>query len=568
MKNLCKVLIVMLAVGLCFAQSYAGAKNRPQTMSGNDLVVLKASHPPVIDGKLDDIWKSVDAVPMLRLEGHATDSVLSSMHEHYASFRAMWDETNFYLFVSVVDAELEGIVDRGSPWNDDCIEIFFDGGNSKGTTYDSACAQWRYDWAEQPGDTGVVGNLLLHTKTAKAVRTSTGYDLEVAIPKDSLPGRYNFLKADNEIGFEISSGDRRGSLAQNSICHWWTNNGQTWNNESLFGTALLSSKEANEVLNVYKADPGTPITIDGVMSPGEWDNADEVSMNQTEGGSPLDSLVVHWKDHLATFRALWDEKNFYVFVTVLDSALEGVVDRGSPWNDDCVEIFFDGTNSKGTTYDTACAQWRYDYPEAPGDTGVVGNLLQHTPKVARKHITAAPAGLNFTGAVNGYTLEVAIPKDSLAGRHNFLKADNEVGFEISSGDRDNTLPQHSILHWWTTNGQTWNNASLFGTILLVDQYSTAVPQRSAVVTDFRLEQNYPNPFNPTTQITFSLAKTGIVKLAVYNILGQQVAMLVNGSRNAGPQTVTFNAGTLSSGVYFYKLEAGGTVLAKKMMLLK
>ena len=88
------------------------------------------------------------------------------------------------------------------------------------------------------------------------------------------------------------------------------------------------------------------------------------------------------------------------------------------------------------------------------------------------------------------------------------------------------------------------------------------------MTGYELAQNYPNPFNPSTEISFTLAKSGKVKLAVYDILGKEIAVLVNGMRNAGSQTATFNAKNFSSGVYFYKLEAGNTVLAKKMILLK
>lgn len=86
---------------------------------------------------------------------------------------------------------------------------------------------------------------------------------------------------------------------------------------------------------------------------------------------------------------------------------------------------------------------------------------------------------------------------------------------------------------------------------------------------FTLAQNYPNPFNPTTRIDFNLGKAINVKLSVYNILGQKVATLINNEyRQAGPQTVTFDANKLASGVYFYKLEAGSFVQSKKMLLIK
>jgi len=86
---------------------------------------------------------------------------------------------------------------------------------------------------------------------------------------------------------------------------------------------------------------------------------------------------------------------------------------------------------------------------------------------------------------------------------------------------------------------------------------------------FSLEQNYPNPFNPSTNIKFSLAKRAKVSLKVFNMLGQQVATLLsNQDFNAGVQTVEFNAGNLSSGIYIYVIEADGFIGTKKMILLK
>ena len=85
---------------------------------------------------------------------------------------------------------------------------------------------------------------------------------------------------------------------------------------------------------------------------------------------------------------------------------------------------------------------------------------------------------------------------------------------------------------------------------------------------FALDQNYPNPFNPSTTINFTLANASDVKLAVYNVLGQKVMTLVNSHMNAGQQHVVFDASKLSSGVYFYRLDAGNFSSIKKMMLLK
>jgi hypothetical protein len=90
--------------------------------------------------------------------------------------------------------------------------------------------------------------------------------------------------------------------------------------------------------------------------------------------------------------------------------------------------------------------------------------------------------------------------------------------------------------------------------------------------EFALFQSYPNPFNPSASIQYSLAKDGQVSLKVYNLLGNEVATLVNGRQAAGSYTVPFNTtmGTinLSSGVYFYRLEAGSFVSTKKLVLVK
>ena len=85
---------------------------------------------------------------------------------------------------------------------------------------------------------------------------------------------------------------------------------------------------------------------------------------------------------------------------------------------------------------------------------------------------------------------------------------------------------------------------------------------------YSLSQNYPNPFNPSTKISFALPKAGNVKLVVYDILGREVAVLVNEFRTSGNHSVEFNAGNLASGVYLYRIESGTFTDTKKMLLVK
>jgi hypothetical protein len=102
----------------------------------------------------------------------------------------------------------------------------------------------------------------------------------------------------------------------------------------------------------------------------------------------------------------------------------------------------------------------------------------------------------------------------------------------------------------------------FSTSGVVEDHSGNVPDR------FVLEQNYPNPFNPSTTIRYDLPFTTVVRLAVFDELGQQVATLVQGEQAAGVHEVRFDASGLSSGVYIYRLSAGQFVQAHKLILLR
>jgi hypothetical protein len=85
---------------------------------------------------------------------------------------------------------------------------------------------------------------------------------------------------------------------------------------------------------------------------------------------------------------------------------------------------------------------------------------------------------------------------------------------------------------------------------------------------FALAQNYPNPFNPTTVISYQLPASSHVTLKVYDLLGREVAMLVNEKKDAGTYTVRWNASGFSSGIYFYRLEANEKREIKKMLMIK
>jgi len=124
-------------------------------------------------------------------------------------------------------------------------------------------------------------------------------------------------------------------------------------------------------------------------------------------------------------------------------------------------------------------------------------------------------------------------------------------------------------YWWRVrafNPSGWGNFSEVRTfsalIVGVDDDKSQFP------TKFSLEQNYPNPFNPSTTIAYSIPKETQVSLKIYDVMGREVVEVVNGKQSAGDYNVEFDAASLASGTYFYKLTAGEFISVKKMVLLK
>lgn len=167
-------------------------------------------------------------------------------------------------------------------------------------------------------------------------------------------------------------------------------------------------------------------------------------------------------------------------------------------------------------------------------------------------------------------VECAIPKSVLA----FPKYMNPPSMQ--KGDSLGMMFhfQENFAPWWgniVCNGkQGWAMGATYGMIYKWQHTATVVGvgEEKNLPKQYSLSQNYPNPFNPETAIAYELPVSGFVSLKVYNTLGKEVANLVGENQQAGKHTVTFNAGSLSSGIYFYSLEAGTFSKTNKMIILK
>jgi len=114
-------------------------------------------------------------------------------------------------------------------------------------------------------------------------------------------------------------------------------------------------------------------------------------------------------------------------------------------------------------------------------------------------------------------------------------------------------------------------AESFIQYILLNKFNEVMPVYEDLVevpSSYNLFQNYPNPFNPSTKIKYTIPEDSFVKLAIYNMLGEEVATIVNATQKAGRYEVNFNASELSSGVYVYRIEAGNFISSKKLILLK
>jgi hypothetical protein len=122
------------------------------------------------------------------------------------------------------------------------------------------------------------------------------------------------------------------------------------------------------------------------------------------------------------------------------------------------------------------------------------------------------------------------------------------------------------------NDVNLTSSSLHASMLNILSLSGEVETRQKIVAStpsaFMLGQNYPNPFNPTTTIGYSIPRSGNVSLKVFDVLGREVASLVDGFMPSGDHTVTLDGARLASGVYFYRLESTGSVNIRRMILIK
>ena len=202
-----------------------------------------------------------------------------------------------------------------------------------------------------------------------------------------------------------------------------------------------------------------------------------------------------------------------------------------------------------------------------GPTGFPGiSGLSFFPGVIPVELTSFTATVNDSEVLLSWTTATEVNNGGFDVERNSGEGFEAVGFVPGFG----TTTELRSYNFTDTDVQAGTytyrlkQVDLDGTF----EYSDELVVEVITPLEFALEQNYPNPFNPSTQITYQLAENSNVVLKVYNLLGKEIAVLVDEQKEAGIHKVNFDASSLPSGVYLYKIENAGLIKTKKMMLLK
>jgi len=264
-------------------------------------------------------------------------------------------------------------------------------------------------------------------------------------------------------------------------------------------------------------------------------------------------------------------------------------------------VYYDpNLDATGLSYENTCPDLffgAYDWHGASHTSLQSGTQPDYHIRFSQNHIRIDNMGVDslelygsnyawnnsrFPDPLAGYNVEARIPWTDLAHKadNGGTRTDNvfvpqegmriPIDFEINSVSPGKTSRDGQLDYSPIAQGNSWSNVALWSYTWIGNKWSvTGIKNKgNNVVNTYQLSQNYPNPFNPSTQIQYSIMRPGMVTLKIYDVLGRVVSTLVNQFQNQGKYTIQFNASSLSSGVYFYRIESGSFQSVKKMMLLK
>ena len=346
------------------------------------------------------------------------------------------------------------------------------------------------------------------------------------------------------------------------------------NNVGEPGVAAGSITNNARGIPTISLEPPATFAADGDLT--EWFDSDIqpfiIGATTNSFGEPSIVGAVDSDDDLyATLYLAIDDEYLYIAADVIDDVYDGYQagdGTGGWWENDVLELFIGFYDQRGAKHVGMMRGEQPDYKFYFLETHAVNDFN------SQDTLAVNGDGNYYHEAFNpDYVLEARLALVDIA-------FDDDVLFDPANGMR---IPIEPSFHdndgaGWEGNlvcspfntDNAWQTPSVWSSTWIGNlSEQVAIDHNSGVVAnEFELFPNYPNPFNPTTTISFKTPVTGDVKLTVYNMLGAQVDELINETLPMGYHHVVWNASSVSSGVYFYKLEAGGKVKTHKMILIK
>lgn len=327
----------------------------------------------------------------------------------------------------------------------------------------------------------------------------------------------------------------------NNLLFYTSDGGSTWNAK----TSPLSS------IYDIKATNANTVFICGIQ---------KKAAKTTDGGVTWTNftLPANWDANTPLYSIEFADEN-HILIGAFGGLIATTKDGGDTWSSEwtggdgainCIKVIPGATPDKRTVF----------------AGGTYGNLFKNS---------------SFTTAVELTSFNAKISGSSIILNWSTSTETNNKGFAVERKNSENIFTEIAFINGKGTTTQLQNysysdnisagkytyrlkQVDLDGSV----SFSSEIEAEIKLPSVYEISQNYPNPFNPGTIIKYSVPVDGIVRIAVYNTLGEKVSELVNQFVKAGSYEINFNANRLSSGVYFYKLESGTFVQTKKMTILK
>ena len=427
---------------------------------------------------------------------------------------------------------------------------------------------------EEPGNYPNSGSGAAYKRNGTIVNDTTqidsGYTAEMVIHLSQL----GYTDPNSNVEVMIAIFDPDGYVdnmdpygAQGSYWKsWW---GSEWG--SAFRTLRLADPE---VKSAYATT--NTITLDGKLDESFWVGADSIVVglgsNSSTGGyySQWNDTLNSYKDQsMATIKFIHKGTDLYIGVQSDDKS---VCEWSPGWEADGLFLWM---TNKGDYSPSARMEIKNMFfgntvgslAEFQLSTSVPTGGAEGASYVPSATVTHTEVG----GPDAGYSLEVVVHTDLFGYANGDTVRISCVIWDLdySSADAFNQDTSDYAPHWWGTQWADVNfeKYNLYRQVVLssltdVDENTASIPSA------YQLLQNYPNPFNPETNIRYSLPKGTHVTFKIYDVLGNEVATLVNEFKNAGEYNLRWKPSNISSGVYFYELRTDGFVKTNKMIMLR